>query len=58
MEGGTLAYYNNIGYSYLLRGDLQRARASFLKAYDLDPENVVVANNLQLLGSSDQAIAR
>jgi len=57
-EGGTLSYYNNVGYSYLLRGDLQRARASFLKAYDLDPENVVVANNLQLLGGSDQVIAR
>lgn len=50
--GGTVEYYNNVGYSYLLRGDLKRARAAFLKAYDLDPKNEVVANNLELLGSS------
>jgi Flp pilus assembly protein TadD len=57
-EGGTLGYYNNVGYSYLLRGDLRQARANFLKAYDIDPDNVVVVNNLQLLGASDEVIQR
>jgi Flp pilus assembly protein TadD len=57
-EGGTLGYYNNVGYSYLLRGDLRKARSNFLKAYDIDPNNVVVANNLQLIGNSDQVIRR
>lgn len=52
LTGGTVAYYNNVGYSYMLRGDLVSARVNFLKAYELDPNNVVVANNLQLLGSS------
>ncbi|WP_394885861.1 tetratricopeptide repeat protein (plasmid) [Mesorhizobium sp. AaZ16] len=50
--GTTVAYYNNIGYSYLLRGDLQEARKNFLKAYELAPNDPTVANNLQLLGSS------
>ena len=50
--GATVAYYNNIGYSYLLRGDLQAARTNFLKAYELAPSDPTVANNLQLLGSS------
>jgi Flp pilus assembly protein TadD len=52
LKGGTLQYHNNVGYSYMLRGNLSAARASFLKAQDLDPDNAVVANNLQLLGSS------
>lgn len=50
--GGTYEYYNNVGYSYLLRGDLRRARSNFLKAYELQPSNVVVANNIELLSSS------
>lgn len=50
--GGTIEYYNNVGYSYLLRGDLVSARQNFLKAYEIDPNNVVVNNNLKLLGSS------
>lgn len=52
LTGGTAQYYNNVGYSYMLRGDLASARTNFLKAYDRDPENLVVANNLKLLGSS------
>lgn len=50
--GTTPAYYNNVGYSYLLRGELQEARKNFLKAYELAPNDPTVANNLQLLGSS------
>ncbi|MBM6583662.1 tetratricopeptide repeat protein [Microvirga sp. BT689] len=47
--GNTLEYYNNIGYSHLLRGDPAKARVNFLKAHDLDPSNLTVNNNLDLL---------
>lgn len=52
MLGGRPEYYNNVGYSYMLRGDLVRARQSFLKAYELDPSNERTANNIELLRSS------
>lgn len=47
--GPRVEVYNNIGYSYLLRGDLVQARASFLKAYELAPSDPTVANNLAML---------
>jgi Flp pilus assembly protein TadD len=46
------AYYNNVGYSYLLRGDLLKARENFARARDLDPDNVVVARNIAMLRES------
>jgi Flp pilus assembly protein TadD len=49
MIGDRSEYYNNIGYSYLLRGDPVNARINFLRAYELDPTSVTVNNNLQLL---------
>jgi Flp pilus assembly protein TadD len=49
LGGGTTQYYNNVGYSYMLRGNFREAMASFKKAQALDPENMVVANNIQLL---------
>jgi Flp pilus assembly protein TadD len=52
MIGNTPVYYNNIGYSYLLRGDLPKARRYFLKAYELDPANEVTARNLELMRNS------
>jgi Flp pilus assembly protein TadD len=52
MIGGRPEYYNNVGYSYLLRGNLLQARRNFLKAYELDPGNEITANNLQLLSNS------
>jgi Flp pilus assembly protein TadD len=45
-------YYNNIGYSHLLRGDLVTARKDFQRAQQLDPENPVVRNNLEMLRQS------
>ena len=51
-------YLNNRGYSYLLRGDLQRARQYFLKAYEIDPANVFTANNLELLRNSANFVER
>ena len=40
---------NNIGYSYLLRGDLRRARQKFTEAQAKDPENPTIANNIALV---------
>src|SRR6266700_2528905 len=50
--GETVQILNNEGYSYMLRGDLVRARRKFLKAYEREPNNPTVLNNLQLLNSS------
>ena len=50
--GNRIEFHNNLGYSYLLQGDLVSARRSFLKAYDLDPSNEITANNLELLRNS------
>lgn len=49
LSGGTAQYYNNVGYSHMLRGDFREAMANFRKALAIDPENIVVANNIQLL---------
>ena len=46
---------NNIGYSYLLRGDLRRARAKFAEAQAKDPGNPTIANNIALV---DEAAKR
>ncbi len=46
---------NNIGYSYLLRGDLRRARAKFAEAAAKDPDNPTIANNIALV---DEAARR
>ena len=40
---------NNIGYSYLLRGDLRRARQKFAEAQTKDPGNPTIANNIALV---------
>lgn len=52
MIGNTVVYRNNLGYSYLLRGNLVAARQQFLIAYEMDPGNEVTANNLELLRNS------
>jgi Flp pilus assembly protein TadD len=49
---------NNAGYSQLLRGNTEGARRMLLKAYELDPVNPIIANNLKLLGESGKAIKR
>ena len=46
---------NNIGYSYMLRGDLRKARAKFAEAQAKDPENPTIANNIALV---DEAARR
>jgi Flp pilus assembly protein TadD len=46
---------NNIGYSFLLRGDLRKARSKFVEAQVRDPENPTIANNIALV---DEAAKR
>lgn len=49
LSGATAQYYNNVGYSYMLRGKLAEAMSNFRKAQQLAPDNVVIANNMQLV---------
>src|SRR5262245_46779400 len=51
LAGQTTEILNNQGYSYMLRGDLMAARAKFMKAYEREPNNPTIANNLRLLNS-------
>jgi Flp pilus assembly protein TadD len=55
ITGGTAQYYNNVGYSYLLRGNLTSALSNFRKAGRLDPGNVVIANNIHILSNAAAA---
>jgi len=42
----------------MLRGDLAKARAKFLRTCQLDPTNPTVINNIQLVNSSYRFIER
>lgn len=52
IKGETPAIMNNWGYSKLLRGDLRTARKYLNRAYEKDPKNPHVNNNLALLEAS------
>jgi hypothetical protein len=58
LVGDTPNLLNNEGYSYMLRGDLRRARAKFDAALSLDPGNATTINNLALLNQSTRFIER
>ena len=58
LTGETTQILNNQGYSYMLRGDLVNARKKFTKAYQREPRNATIANNLKLLDSSSRFIQR
>lgn len=49
---------NNAGYSQLMRGNIEGARRFLLRAYELDPNNPYIANNLKLLGESKKTVKR
>jgi Flp pilus assembly protein TadD len=49
LTGPTAQYYNNVGYSNLLRGNLAAALKNFRAAQKLAPDSIVIANNIQLL---------
>lgn len=55
ITGETAQYYNNMGYSYMLRGDLRTALTNFRQAAALEPDNIVIANNIQLLADAAAA---
>ena len=52
IAGPTVEIVNNQGYSYLLRGDIKRARAKLAIAQRKAPENKYVLNNIRLLEQS------
>jgi Flp pilus assembly protein TadD len=58
LGGVTVQILNDQGYSLMLRGNLSAARQKFLRAWQLDPGNPVIANNLQLLNGSRRFIER
>lgn len=58
LVGRSAVFYNNLGYSYLLRGDLVNARRNFLTAYEIDPANPTTINNIELLDSSVRPLRR
>ena len=58
LRGPTVQILNNQGYSMMLRGNLKEARLKFLKAYELDPGNPTIANNLELLNTSYKYVQR
>ncbi len=58
LVGHTPNLLNNEGYSYMLRGDLRKARAKFDAALRLDPGNATAINNLALLNQSAKYVER
>ena len=58
LTGETTQILNNEGYSYMLRGQLPAARQKFLQAYQREPTNPLILNNLTLLDSSERFIRR
>jgi len=55
ISGPTVQYYNNLGYSYLLRGNLSQALTYFRKAKALAPNNAVIVNNIAMLKAATSA---
>ncbi|PZX13122.1 hypothetical protein LX81_03350 [Palleronia aestuarii] len=45
----TFQYHNNMGFSYLLRGDYGKASVSFTRARSIRPADPVVNTNLRIL---------
>lgn len=54
LQGESFVIVNNLGYSYLLRGDKRRALVQFERALALDPANPVVRNNIALLRAGER----
>ena len=47
--GETFIYHNNIGFSYYLRGEYDKASENLAQAQALQPGHPVVENNLRIL---------
>ena len=51
LSGDTAEVMNNIGYSYLLRGELGRARQFMSAAYDRNPSDPRILSNIETLNA-------
>lgn len=58
LGGPSAPVLNNMGYSYMLRGDFRKAKATLQRALKLDPTNVVVLNNIRLLEGAQKPMPR
>jgi len=58
LVGETTDLLNNLGYSYMLRGNYAAARKKFVQALKREPHNPTILNNLWLLDSSHHALGR
>ena len=52
LVGDRPSILNNIGYSYILRSDLEKAKHKLLEAYNKDPDNPHIMNNIEILNQS------
>jgi Flp pilus assembly protein TadD len=52
ITGPSPEVLNNLGYSYILRGDYARARTKLAEARALDPKSPYILNNIKLLQES------
>ncbi|MEO1701066.1 MAG: tetratricopeptide repeat protein [Pseudomonadota bacterium] len=50
-EGRKASILNNQAYSYILRGDMHKARPLLQEAQALAPENTIITGNLELANS-------
>ncbi len=58
LVGETTDVLNNVGYSYMLRGNYVAARQKFTEALKREPHNPTILNNLWLLDSSQHTLGR
>jgi Flp pilus assembly protein TadD len=58
LSGETTQILNNQGYSYMLRGKLTAAREKFEEAFQREPDNPTIQNNINLLNGSYRFIER
>jgi Flp pilus assembly protein TadD len=58
LQGETTQILNNQGYSYMLRGKLSAAREKFKEAFQREPDNPTIENNINLLNGSYRFIQR
>ena len=54
IAGPTPEILNNQGYSYMLRGNYSRARATLRRAQAADPRNPYILNNINLLETASR----
>jgi Flp pilus assembly protein TadD len=58
LSGETTQILNNQGYSYMLRGSLTAAREKFNEAFQREPDNPTIQNNINLLNGSSRFVER